>query len=107
VPADLQAWEQCAAIISVGDEFCGGVLVELDAPLEEASRLLALAARSAIVRGFAARRTMTAAPVAAWLAATLSDEALIEDLAGRFRALAEVWYSARGHMPEGAERSAG
>jgi 5-dehydro-2-deoxygluconokinase len=107
VPADLQAWEQCAAIISAADEFCGGVLVELDAPLEEASRLLALAARTAIVRGFVTRRTITAAPVAAWLAGVLSDEALIEDIASRFRALAEVWSSTRGHMPQAAERSAG
>ena len=105
--ADLPAWQQCAASITAGDEFCRGVLVSLDAPPEEARRQLALAACSPIVRGFAVRRTITADAGAAWLAGELSDEALIQEMVARLRSLTAVWSSARDRMPGGAERSTG
>jgi len=105
--ADEAAWARCAALIARADEFCHGVLVTLDASQEEAQRSLALAARSPIVRGFAARRTILCGPVEAWLAGHLSDEALTADIVGGYRALVDAWSAAGERRPGGPERSAG
>lgn len=105
--ADEAAWARCAALIARADEFCHGALVTLDAPSEEAQRSLTRAARSPIVRGFAARRTILCGPVGAWLAGHSSDEALIADILRGYRALVDAWSAAGEPRPGGPERSAG
>jgi len=100
-------WERCAQVIAQNDPFCRGVLVlGLDAPMEELTRTLAVAAASAIVRGFAVGRTLFASAAQAWLSGQISDETAIEDIAGRFRALVEVWSAARDPRLDRPERSA-
>src|SRR6202035_5426117 len=49
--ASTNAWERCAEVIARNDEFCRGIVVALDAPMEQLARSLALAAASPIVRG--------------------------------------------------------
>ena len=65
-----------------------------------------VAAASAIVRGFAVGRTLFASAAQAWLSGQISDETAIEDIAGRFRALVEVWSAARDPRLDRPERSA-
>ena len=89
------AWEQCAEVISGFDAYCRGILVRLDAAAEEAAALLAPAAASPLVRGFVAGRSMFAGATAAWLSGQISDEALLADITGQFRALVEAWGSER------------
>ncbi len=104
--ASTNAWERCAEVIARNDEFCRGIVVGLDAPMEQLARSLALAAASPIVRGVAVGRTILASAAQAWLSGQISDEAAIEDIAERFRALVEVWSSARDPRLDRPERSA-
>ena len=104
--ASTNAWERCAEVIARNDEFCRGIVVALDAPMEQLARSLALAAASPIVRGVVVGRTILASAAQAWLSGQISDEAAIEDIAGRFRAVVEVWSSARDPRLDGPERSA-
>ena len=82
-------------MISGFDAYCRGILVRLDAAAEEAAALLAPAAASPLVRGFVAGRSMFAGATAAWLSGQISDEALVADITGQFRALVEAWGSER------------
>ena len=104
--ASPNAWERCAEVIARNDEFCRGIVVGLDASMEQLTRSLALAAASPIVRGVAVGRTMVANAAQAWLSGQISDEAAIEDIAERFRILVEVWSSARDPRLDRPERSA-
>jgi 5-dehydro-2-deoxygluconokinase len=104
--ASTNAWERCAEVIARNDEFCRGIVVGLDAPMEQLTRSLAPAAASPIVRGVAVGRTILASAAQAWLSGQISDEAAIEDIAERFRALVEVWSSARDPRLDRPERSA-
>jgi 5-dehydro-2-deoxygluconokinase len=104
--ASSNAWESCAEVIATNDEFCRGVLVALDAPREQVAPSLARAAASPIVRGIAVGRTMLASAAQGWLSGQISDVAAIEDIARRFRAVVEVWSSARDPRLETPERSA-
>ena len=104
--ASAHAWERCAEVIARNDEFCRGIVVGLDAPMEQLARSLTLAAASPIVRGVAVGRTILASAAQAWLSGQISDEAAIEDIAERFRALVEVWSSARDPRLDRPERSA-
>ena len=56
--------------------------------------------------GVAVGRTIFASPAQAWLSGQISDEATIEDVAGRFRALVEAWSSAGDPRLDRLERSA-
>ncbi len=101
------AWARCAQVLAENDQFCRGILVlGLDAPMEELTRSLTAAAASPIVRGFAVGRTIFASAAQAWLSGQISDEAAIEDIAGRFGALVQVWSSARDPRLDRPERSA-
>jgi 5-dehydro-2-deoxygluconokinase len=104
--ASRQAWERCAEVIAMNDEFCRGILVAVDAPMEEMARSLAQAVGSPIVRGVAAGGTMLLGAAQAWLSGRIGDEAAIGDIAERFRVLIEVWSSARDPGPDQLERSA-
>ena len=53
------------------------------------------------MKGFAVGRTIFTHAAQQWLAGTMSDEAAIEDMAGRFGNLVKLWRSARAM---GAER---
>jgi len=101
--ADADAWTHCAAVIAQQDEYCRGMLVSV-APGQAPA--LALAAATPAVRGFVAGGSMLAAAAAAWLAGQLTDEAAIEELAGSFTALVEVWSAARDSRLDRLERSA-
>lgn len=90
------AWSAIGAAIDAGDPYCRGVVVlGLDAPMDELARAFTVAARASHVKGFAIGRTIFGEPARAWLAGTLSDEAAIEQMAGRFGQLVTLWQSLR------------
>jgi 5-dehydro-2-deoxygluconokinase len=91
------AWQRCADVIAAQDPYCRGMVVlGLDAPLEELTRSLRLAATQPMVRGFAVGRTIFASAAEAWLAGRIPDHAAVDEMAERFGSLVEVWYSAEG-----------
>ncbi len=92
----LDAWNRCADVIAQHDTHCRGIVVlGLDAPLEELTRSLQMAAAHPMVRGFAVGRTIFASVAEAWLAGRISDEAAVDEMAKRFKTLVDVWSSAR------------
>ena len=90
--ASPAAWAAIDVAIFDNDPYCRGVLLlGLDAPHEELEAAFAAAAGAPVVKGFAVGRTIFAHAARAWLAGKMSDEAAIEDMAGRFAALTEAW----------------
>jgi 5-dehydro-2-deoxygluconokinase len=94
--AHPSAWEHCARVIGANDAYCRGVLVALDEPPEGAARALTVAATSPIVRGFIAGGSIFEGA---------ASEPPGRDMAERFRALVEVWVSARDARIDRPERS--
>jgi 5-dehydro-2-deoxygluconokinase len=93
------AWKACADVITKHDPYCRGIVVlGLDAPMDDLSRSLRLAAAHSIVRGFAVGRTIFASAAEAWLSGRIGDEAAIDEMAERFTALVGLWSSARDPM---------
>jgi 5-dehydro-2-deoxygluconokinase len=97
------AWTRFANVIAQHDEYCRGILVSVSSGQAPA---LALAAATPAVRGFIAGGSIFDVVAKAWLAGQLTDEAATLDLAGRFRALVEVWSAARDPRLDRLERSA-
>jgi 5-dehydro-2-deoxygluconokinase len=91
-PKDASEWSRISAAIEAGDRHCRGVLLlGLDAPETEVHAGFARAAGVPVARGFAVGRTIFAEPSEAWLAGTITDEMLTEEIAGRFRRTIEAW----------------
>lgn len=87
-----KAWGAIDAAIEGADPYCRGVvMLGLDAPMETLAAAFATARTSRTVRGFAVGRTIFADAAKAWFAGTMSDDAAVADMAGRFRALVEMW----------------
>ena len=70
-------------------------MLGLDAPIEQLSSSLQLAARFELVRGFAVGRSIFADAAHAWLARRITDEAAVRDMADRLRLLADRWRDLR------------
>ncbi len=100
------AWQACADVIAARDPSCRGIVVGgQSASLEVLSRTVPLAAAQAMVRGFAVGGTIFATTAEGWLAGRIADEAAIEEMAARFRALVDLWDSARDARLDGLDRS--
>jgi 5-dehydro-2-deoxygluconokinase len=91
--ASTAAWQCCAEVIAANDPYCRGILVALDAPPEHSARALALAAATPLVRGFVAGGSIFGSAVLE--SGQPSARAASEHIAERFKALVEVWSSAR------------
>jgi 5-dehydro-2-deoxygluconokinase len=95
--ASSAAWANIEAVIAANDPWCRGVvLLGLDAPQAELEAAFAATASTPIVKGFAVGRTIFADAAEKWLAAKLSDEEAVADMARRFEKLTEAWLAARG-----------
>jgi 5-dehydro-2-deoxygluconokinase len=90
--ATSRAWARIDAVIQTRDPLCRGVvMLGLEAPMEALAAGFATAKTSQTVRGFAVGRTIFADAAKAWFAGTMSDEDAVADMAGKFRALVDVW----------------
>ena len=86
------AWDAIDQVIETRDPYCRGVvLLGLEAPQDELARAFAAAKTSRTVRGFAVGRTIFAEAARAWFAGAMTDAEAVSDMAGRFRALVEIW----------------
>ena len=91
------AWRIIGTTIAAHDPYCRGVLLlGLEAPEAELTRVMRDAATAPVVKGFAIGRTIFAEAARQWLAGALDDEAAIADMAGRFGRLCEAWLAAKG-----------
>ena len=94
-PMAAESWAQLAALIAERDPQCrGAVVLGLNQPLDVLVAVFAQATH-AIVKGFMVGRTIWGDASRAWLAGTIGDAALIEQVAGRFGQLVEAWRSTR------------
>jgi 5-dehydro-2-deoxygluconokinase len=90
--ASEAAWRKIERVIDRGDMYCRGVvLLGLDAPEEKLAASFALAARHAIVKGFAIGRTIFSQAAQGWLSGAISDAEAVADMAARFRRLSDAW----------------
>jgi 5-dehydro-2-deoxygluconokinase len=91
------AWQNIEAVIAENDPWCRGiVLLGLEAPLDELREAFAACATTSAVKGFAVGRSIFANAAEAWLSGKMTDDAAIDDMAGRFAALSETWLSVNG-----------
>ncbi|KQX54229.1 MULTISPECIES: bifunctional 5-dehydro-2-deoxygluconokinase/5-dehydro-2-deoxyphosphogluconate aldolase [unclassified Ensifer] len=90
--ASRGAWAAIDTVIEARDPLCRGVvLLGLEAPYEQLKDGFAAARTSKTVRGFAVGRTIFADAGRAWLGGTMSDDQAIADMAGKFKALVDLW----------------
>lgn len=90
--ASRNAWSAIDAVIEKRDPLCRGVvLLGLEAPYEALKDGFAAARTSKTVKGFAVGRTIFADASKAWLGGTITDEQAIADMAGKFKALVDLW----------------
>lgn len=95
--ASPAAWKAIGKTIERHDPWCRGVvLLGLDAPREDLEAAFAATAEAPVVKGFAVGRTIFADAARGWLSGRIDDDAAIEDMAGRFRALTDAWTRIRG-----------
>ncbi|MGE6783387.1 bifunctional 5-dehydro-2-deoxygluconokinase/5-dehydro-2-deoxyphosphogluconate aldolase [Ensifer adhaerens] len=90
--ASRSAWGAIDAVIEARDPLCRGVvLLGLEAPYEQLKDGFAAARTSKTVKGFAVGRTIFADAGKAWLGGTMTDDQAIADMAGKFKALVDLW----------------
>lgn len=85
-------WREVDALLAARDPYCRGVLVlGLNAPIEELKASLADARGAKTCRGFAVGRTLWVEPSRAWLAGTIDNATLIDQVAANFADLIAAW----------------
>jgi 5-dehydro-2-deoxygluconokinase len=94
--ATQTAWARACSAIEAHDPHTRGIVVlGLDAPEADLAARFAVAARFALVKGFAVGRTIFGDTARAWLKGDISDDAAVEDMAERYRRLCAIWDTAR------------
>ena len=91
-----RAWRNVCAAVMRNDSHSRGIVVlglKADTPALAAS--FAIAARHDLVKGFAVGRTIFADAAREWLAGRMDDAGAIADMAGKYRALCDIWDEAR------------
>lgn len=96
-PPTRSAWPRIQDLIMEYDPHCNGVLLlGLDAPEARLRAGFEHAAPFAICRGFAVGRSIFGQPAREWMRGTLTDEAVVDELANRYVRLAGLWRELRG-----------
>jgi 5-dehydro-2-deoxygluconokinase len=96
-------WKNAIAAIEAHDRFTRGIVVlGLDAPEAELSASFEVAARFDLVKGFAVGRTIFGDAARRWLADEIRDAQAVEDMAGRYERLCQIWDAARQKAGEKA-----
>jgi 5-dehydro-2-deoxygluconokinase len=92
----------CDAIQSRDPHTRGIVVLGLDAPAADLQGSFAVAAGFDLVKGFAVGRTIFGQAARDWLGGAITDAEAVDDMAGRFAALAETWDNARAGQGKAA-----
>ncbi|WP_261604345.1 bifunctional 5-dehydro-2-deoxygluconokinase/5-dehydro-2-deoxyphosphogluconate aldolase [Photobacterium sp. TY1-4] len=91
-PMSAQSWQQVSDLVAERDAFCHGVvLLGLDAPQEELKTGFAAAADQPLVKGFAVGRTLFGQPSREWLAGSIDDDQLIQQVKANYHNLITLW----------------
>ena len=97
--ASAKAWDNISATIARNDPYCRGiVLLGLEAPEAELEKAFRATAGQPAVKGFAVGRTIFNEVAPLWLAGKTSDQQAIDEMAGRFAVLVEMWTKARARQ---------
>jgi 5-dehydro-2-deoxygluconokinase len=92
--ASKAAWLAIDKLITTRDPYCRGVvLLGLEAPIDELAQGFAAAQVAPSVKGFAVGRTIFADAAKRWFAGEIDDAAAIDDMAGKFGKLVDLWLS--------------
>jgi len=90
------AWRNTIAMIERHDRHTRGIVVlGLDAPEAELAASFEVAARFALVKGFAVGRTIFGEAARAWFGGEATDEEAVATMAERYRRLCGIWDKAR------------
>ena len=99
--ADDAQWDAIAHVIARHDPLCRGVLIlGLEASEENLDRSFRVAAPHRICKGFAVGRSIFAEAAQAWFQGAMDDEAVVADVAARYRSLITRWDEARAGLGE-------
>ncbi|ALA18273.1 MULTISPECIES: 5-dehydro-2-deoxygluconokinase [unclassified Chelatococcus] len=86
------AWRNAVEAVSRNDPHTRGIVVlGLDAPIEELSASLGMAAAFDLVKGFAVGRTIFGDVARRWLAGETGDEDAVTEMAEKYRMLCDIW----------------
>ncbi|ANQ23135.1 5-dehydro-2-deoxygluconokinase [Vibrio natriegens] len=89
---EADSWDTVSAVVTERDAFCRGVVIlGLDAPQEELQKGFNATAGKEIVKGFAVGRTLFGEPSRQWLANSINDETLIENIKQNYHNLIALW----------------
>lgn len=89
---EADSWDTVSSVVTEHDAFCRGVVIlGLDAPQEELQKGFDATAGKEIVKGFAVGRTLFGEPSRQWLANSINDETLIENIKQNYHNLIALW----------------
>ena len=101
----VAAWHNIARSIQKGDPWCRGVmLLGMEAPQEDLAQAFTVARHCALVKGFAVGRTIFVEPATEWFAGRIGDDEAIEQMAGAFARLCQLWRDARPEANDDPEQ---
>lgn len=97
------AWANAVAAITRNDPRTRGIVVlGLDAPEVDLAASFALAAQQPLVKGFAVGRTIFGNAARDWLAGHMTDGQAVDEMAGNYSRLCNIWNKARKGAVEDA-----
>ena len=92
--ADAEGWRAICDVIKREDPFCRGiVLLGQDVPLEDLGAAFRLGRQFDLCKGFAVGRSIFRHAAEAWFAGTMDDAGVIDEVAGNYRRVVELWRS--------------
>lgn len=95
-PQATEGWQEISDVIRRYDPCCHGVLLlGLDAPDEDLKRSFGVASAFPICRGFAVGRSIFGRAAAAWFAAELDDDGVVDTVADNYRRMIRYWQERR------------
>jgi 5-dehydro-2-deoxygluconokinase len=95
--ASAAAWDNIGATITANDPYCRGVvLLGLEAPEAELDKAFRATAGQPAVKGFAIGRTIFNDAAQKWLSGKVNETSAIDDMAGRFDSLVNLWNTTHG-----------
>ncbi|MEL6437313.1 MAG: PfkB family carbohydrate kinase, partial [Pseudomonadota bacterium] len=95
------AWRQTCAAIEARDPHVRGIVVlGLDAPLEQLTSALAVAAKEPLVKGFAVGRTIFSDAARDWFAGAITDQEAVDNISMRYAVLCDGWDRVKGLLPD-------
>lgn len=91
-PMTTENWQKLSQIVEQNDIYCRGFLIlGLDAPLASFASVFKAANSIKLVKGFAVGRSIFGQSAKKWLAGSINDSQLIDQVADNFAQLIEVW----------------